>query len=70
MCFDLNTEFNPVLSLTLASALLSTPPAAWADEAAAPVEAAAEGVQQAAAAATEAAAEAAPAPTWFSYVGK
>lgn len=59
-------EINPALSLALASALVSTPWAAWADDtAAAP---AAEGVQQAAAAVTEAAAEAAPAPQWLSYI--
>lgn len=62
-------EVNPALSLALASALVSTPLAAWADDtAAAPVEAAAEGAQQAAAAVTEAAAEAAPAPQWVSYI--
>lgn len=60
-----------MLPLAWAGVLLSsTPLAAWADEAVAPVEAAAESVQQAAAAVTEAAAEAAPTPTWLSYVGE
>lgn len=60
-------ELSPsVLPLAWAGVLLSsTSLPAWADEAAAPVEAAAEGVQ----AVTEAAAEAAPAPTWLSYIG-
>lgn len=71
LCSCWPAEPSPGLPLAWAGVLLSsTPLAAWADEAAAPVEAAAESVQQAAAAATEAAAEVAPTPTWLSYIGR
>jgi hypothetical protein len=64
-------DISPLMPLAWTTALISsTTLPAWADEAAAPVEAAAEGVQQAAAAVTEAAADAAPAPSWLSYVGE
>jgi hypothetical protein len=64
-------DISPLMPLAWTTALLSsTTLPAWADEAAAPVEAAAEGVQQAAAAVTEAAADAAPAPSWLSYIGE